>query len=196
MKNGKRCCSQFPASCPTVRNKNSQQLKKIKRNCGFTADDRKKARETIIKKTIKRIFINGSVVTNDRLKHYLIEYLCVQYECAECGLSEWNGKFISLELHHINGVNTDNRPENLQLLCPNCHSQTDTWRGRNKNTGQTIIADDIFISELKKHTNIRQTLLHLKLSPKGANYIRAKKLLKLSLQQEIVEVDDPNSGKP
>ena len=52
--------------------------------------------------------------------------------CEECGLSEWRGKALSLELHHVNGDGLDNRLENLVLLCPNCHSQTDTWGGRNK----------------------------------------------------------------
>jgi transposase-like protein len=50
--------------------------------------------------------------------------------CEICGLSEWLGKPLSLELHHVNGRGNDNRLENLQLLCGNCHSQTDNWGGR------------------------------------------------------------------
>lgn len=55
-----------------------------------------------------------------------------QQRCDRCGLTEWQGQPLSLELHHVNGDGLDNRLKNLLLLCPNCHSQTDTWGGRNK----------------------------------------------------------------
>jgi len=53
--------------------------------------------------------------------------------CARCGISEWLGKPLSMHLHHINGIKTDNRLENLQLICPHCHCQTDNYAGRNVN---------------------------------------------------------------
>lgn len=56
---------------------------------------------------------------------YLLDH---KYECEECGISEWNGEHLTLELEHVNGNRRDNRLENLKLLCPNCHSQTSTWR--------------------------------------------------------------------
>lgn len=52
-------------------------------------------------------------------------------KCECCGINEWNGKPITLQLHHINGNSRDNRFENLMILCPNCHSQTDNYGSKN-----------------------------------------------------------------
>jgi hypothetical protein len=52
--------------------------------------------------------------------------------CDFCGLSEWRGQPLSIQIDHINGVRNDHRIENLRMLCPNCHSQTGTFAGRNK----------------------------------------------------------------
>lgn len=67
-----------------------------------------------------------------RLKARLIREGVLPNVCAECGLGpQWNGLPLVLVLDHINGVNDDNRLENLRLLCPNCNSQTETFAGRN-----------------------------------------------------------------
>ena len=61
----------------------------------------------------------------------LIKYQLKEYCCENCGISIWNDKHIRLELHHKNGDHDDNQLDNLQLLCPNCHSQTDNFRALN-----------------------------------------------------------------
>ena len=58
----------------------------------------------------------------------------VKNECAMCHLSVWQGQPLSLQLHHINGQWDDNRENNLLLLCPNCHSLTDTFCGKKNET--------------------------------------------------------------
>ena len=80
---------------------------------------------------------NSTYLNIARLKLRLVKEGYLKYECAICnndGL--WNGKPLSLQLDHINGINNDHRIENLRFLCPNCHAQTDTFSGRNnKNRG-------------------------------------------------------------
>jgi len=67
------------------------------------------------------------------LKARLIKEDYIKYECVWCGIADaWYDKPIVLHLDHINGISNDHRLENLRLLCPNCHSQTDTWCGRTK----------------------------------------------------------------
>lgn len=75
---------------------------------------------------------NSTYTTSSRLKARLLKAGRLKEECSSCGNGpEWNGKPLSLQLDHINGINNDNRIENLRILCPNCHSQTDTYSGKN-----------------------------------------------------------------
>lgn len=64
------------------------------------------------------------------LKQRLLDAGLKKNRCEECGLTEWRGKPLNMALHHVNGMGKDNRLENIQFLCPNCHSQTDNWGGR------------------------------------------------------------------
>jgi hypothetical protein len=66
-----------------------------------------------------------------KLKKRLLKEGIMKNECASCSIINWNNKNINMQLDHINGDSSDHRLNNLQLLCPNCHSQTDTWCGKN-----------------------------------------------------------------
>ena len=61
----------------------------------------------------------------------LVSYGIKEYKCETCGIDSWNGLPIKLELHHKNGIHNDDKLDNWQLLCPNCHSQTDNYRALN-----------------------------------------------------------------
>jgi Winged helix-turn-helix DNA-binding/HNH endonuclease len=73
----------------------------------------------------------SGVRNRNHIKRRLVAAGLLEPRC-KCGIDEWLGRPIALQLHHINGDGQDNRLENLVLLCPNCHSQTDTWGGRNR----------------------------------------------------------------
>lgn len=84
------------------------------------------------KQKIEDILIENSTYQSFKLKRRLIKEKLKDELCEMCGLREWRGYPIPLELHHVNGNNRDNRMENLQLLCPNCHALTENYRGLNK----------------------------------------------------------------
>lgn len=95
--------------------------------------------------TAETLFKENCKHNRNCLRRFIINNNVLPYKCAICGISEWNGKTLSLELDHINGVNNDNRLENLRFLCPNCHSQTTTYGSRNqqKNESRYEITEDL-----------------------------------------------------
>jgi DNA-binding CsgD family transcriptional regulator len=79
---------------------------------------------------IEELLVAGRPRQRGHVKSRLLKAGLKTNHCELCGLTEWRGRPLSLELHHVNGDGNDNRLENLMLLCGNCHSQTDNWGGR------------------------------------------------------------------
>ena len=82
-------------------------------------------------KPLEEILVENSTFNTNHLRKRLLKEGVKEAKCECCGRTEWLGKPIVLELHHVNGIKTDLRIENLQILCPNCHAFTDNYRGRN-----------------------------------------------------------------
>ena len=77
------------------------------------------------------VLVEHRPTTTSHLKRRLLDSGLKQPVCEACGRRRWNRRPIPLELDHVNGRRDDNRLSNLRLLCPNCHAQTPTYRGRN-----------------------------------------------------------------
>lgn len=93
-------------------------------------DSRIKTRE---KYQLEEVFRKNSSVTQKTLRGYIERHQIIPYQCNVCGCDGiWQDGVISLEVHHIDGDNTNNEIENLIYLCPNCHALTETYRGKNK----------------------------------------------------------------
>lgn len=122
-----------------------------------------KGRSAIIK-TTKLNNIKKEDILKENCKHqrtvlrrYIIKNNLIPYKCAICGCTEWQGKTLSLELDHINGINNDNRLENLRFLCPNCHSQTSTYGSRNQqlNNSKYDISEELRNIVEKKYNEVK-----------------------------------------
>lgn len=72
----------------------------------------------------------------NHVKQRLFDLGLKDRRCERCGRADWLGMPIALTLHHVNGEGQVNRLENLEILCPNCHSQTDNFAGRNHRRGR------------------------------------------------------------
>ena len=122
-----------------------------------------KGRSAIIK-TTKLNNVKKEDILKENCKHqrtvlrrYIIKNNLIPYKCAICGCTEWQGKTLSLELDHINGINNDNRLENLRFLCPNCHSQTSTYGSRNQqlNNSKYDISEELRNIVEKKYNEVK-----------------------------------------
>lgn len=98
------------------------------------------------------------------------------YVCMHCNIpQEWNNKPLKFDLDHISGDRNDNSRENLRCLCPNCHSQTPTYKS--KNNIRDKISDAEFCNALSKNDSIYKALVELQVNLGGGNYRRARRLI-------------------
>ena len=97
------------------------------------------------------------------------------HKCENCHLDKWQGQNIPLQIHHKDGDHYNNTLENLQLLCPNCHAQTENYAGRNKN--RVNISDEEFVKTLQESDSIYDAVKKLKISSGKYAYERANKLI-------------------
>ena len=101
-------------------------------------------------------FKKKKVFRGSELLKFLTKGMGRPYQCECCGNSEWNGLPIPLQVHHIDGNHFNNEINNLQLLCPNCHAQTDTFCGKNKS--KENITDKEIIEAIKTSYSISEVL--------------------------------------
>lgn len=114
-------------------------------------------------------------------------------KCEKCGCEEWLGQPINLQVHHIDGDRRNNELDNLMLLCPNCHSYTDSYCNSEKQIRK--ISDEEFIFELRGATSIHSALLHLGLTPTSGNYTRAYRLIEENNIEHLKNKDKINVEK-
>ena len=172
-----RSCANSRVHSEETRKKTSNSLKG-RRGCrplDFNYDAwREKLRQTRLNKYLATSF-DELGMTNKRRRVFEEQ----KHVCNKCGLSHWLDVPITLELEHKDGNTGNNTRDNLEALCPNCHSVTETWRGRNKpsKNGINDVSDNFLLECLLSTKNIRQGLLKAGLAAKGKNYERAKTLL-------------------
>lgn len=178
--NGKYCCSRNYQSCPEVRRKNSNKIKKAHKNGEIPKkqlDGNRGANKGRMFADEDKYFCKESEYRTSDVRRVIIRHNLIDYECGECGRKEWRGEKLPLELHHKNGNKKDHRIKNLIFLCPNCHSITKNWRGKDS-VGNKKVSDQKIIETIPKCESIRQVCLEVGLSGKGGNHPRIRKLMK------------------
>jgi len=193
-KQGKPICCKSPNQCPANRAKNSQGAKKTWKRERSSSNNL--YMDSMRKKSIERKKADAKIrfdsgqsnhLSNSAIKRILIDHYNRGDNCELCGIKDWGDQPLTLELDHIDGDNFNNSLDNLRFICPNCHSQTTNFRGRNINTGRKKVTDDVLMDALRREPNIRRALISVKMSPRGANYVRATKLLNEIVAEEGLE---------
>lgn len=130
----------------------------------------------LTKYTSDEIFSENSPAAPSYVKKLIIQSKLLLYKCDSCKNSgEWLDKSLNLQMDHKNGNRKDHRLENLRFLCPNCHSQTETFCSKNVNYKSKKITDEEILYALKESPTIPEALNFLGIY-NGKNYYRVYKL--------------------
>jgi len=173
------------------------EVKKRMLNLNLTGSDFKgKAalKSNISKINPEKLLCENSKHNRTVVRRYIIKNNLLPYKCSICGLSKWNDKTLSLELDHINGINTDNRIGNLRFLCPNCHSQTDTYGSKNSKLTESHydISEELSDKICKEYielNSIKKVSKKLGISQKAINQCISESGLKKPNQKYVIQYD-------
>jgi hypothetical protein len=126
-------------------------------------------------------FCENSTTNPSYVKSLIIKKKLLPYKCSLCDMGPvWNGKELKFQLDHINGIRTDHRLENLRMVCPNCHSQTETYCAKNKK--RTFPSRQKIIDAAKETYSITETIRVL-----GINNVNYEKIENIIKEENITQ---------
>lgn len=176
LKNKKQCCGLSANKCPTKRKAASVSLKKaIQEGKIQKAEWLPDAWAHSLK---KRRDIAHNKPFAQRSKAIKISQILIEQnnKCLHCKIEQcWNNQFLVFQLDHIDGNRGNDNRDNLRLLCPNCHSQTETFGGK-KNRKEVKISEFEFLKAIKETKSLRQALNKLNLPLQQKFFDEAKKI--------------------
>lgn len=137
-----RACANSRVWSQKDKQKKSETVKKkfAQEKWGYhsiTSEHRKAIGFSVRKKAIKDL-LEAEFNTLSDYQQRKILLLENDYRCQKCNVGEWEGEQLPLEIHHINGDRKDKRRENVELLCPNCHSITPNWKTKTHYTREKL----------------------------------------------------------
>jgi len=180
---GRYRCAKSSNSCPANKLKNSVGLKQAHAEGKiplFTKEMRENSHISHRRKLVEE-------KPFEELGHILRKKIVMEeqeYKCSHCGLDQWMGLRITLELDHIDGNNKNNVRSNLRCLCPNCHSITDTWKVGQQREGKKVrkCSDEEIIAAFEKCGSMNATLKQL-----GYNWGSAATVKKVLFQYKLID---------
>lgn len=152
-----------------------------------------KSKQTWINKYLKERE-QGHSHSWDTIRKY--HFILKDFTCEVCGTKEWNNEQVPLELHHIDGNLTNNTDENLQVVCPNCHSQTDNFRGKNnpQNSPKYQEGEEIIDARIDDFTftQLMREYVEMETYPKGflrkRHYFTSKYKISDGMMAQVIKI--------